>query len=73
MIITVIKKDEIEFTDKEIEEFKKNYNEDPELFYNLGDKEEFLKNLNTNGDFYEEYIDVEEKSYNEFLEKWNRM
>ena len=73
MIITVIMKDEIEFTDKEIEEYKKNYNENPELFYNLGDKEEFLKNLNTNGDFYEVCTDVEEKSYNEFLEKWNRM
>ena len=73
MIVTIIKKSKFEFTDKEIEECKKHYEENPELSYNLGDKKEFLKCFYENEEFCEEYTDIEEKSYNEFLKKWNRI
>jgi len=76
MKIIIVKKYELDFNENDIKECKEHYKKYPEYSYNLGNKKEFLTCLKYE-ESYDElnciYTDIEEKSYNEFLKKWNKM
>ena len=74
MTITVYKKYEIDYSNNEILEFKKEYINNPDYCVDLSNKDEFIEVMRDY--FYkdEEYeMVVDNKLYSDFCKKWNEM
>lgn len=75
MKITVYKKYEYNISVDEMKQLKKDYKSNPNDFYNLLDKNDFIPFIMD--EIYDSDIDyeiiIDEKDYNKFCERWKKL